>query len=174
MVFNFIKKKALKKIVESVKLSALSTDYTFEFRTVGIVLEKSEVGAIEKLVQQLQKIGVERHKIHVLVYDAETLVKDMSGVHSYKMSDFDQTGNSIKQEVKSFVEQPFDLLISYYTQDVAPLLWVTAKSVAKFKVGVSTVLNKVNHFSLDFAVLNAEDYMRNLNRYVEILKTKNN
>ncbi|MDR0227792.1 MAG: hypothetical protein LBI72_01795 [Flavobacteriaceae bacterium] len=174
MVFNFIKKKALRKVVESVKLSAISADYTFEFQTVGIVLEKSEVSAIDKLIQCLKKQGVERHKIQILVYDAETLVKDMQGVHSYKMTDFDQTGNSTKQEVNSFIEQPFDLLISYYTQDVAPLVWVTAKSAASFKVGVSAVLNKVNHFSLDFAALNAEEYMGNLNRYVEILKTKNN
>lgn len=169
-MFNLFKKKALKKAVDSIGLPALEPDFNFEFQTVGIVLEKNEVSAIDMLLNNLQKLGVELSKLQILVYDAESLVKEVQLANSYTLSDFDQSGQATKKEVVDFINKPFDLLISYYTSDVMPLVWVTANSRAKFKAGISSVTKKVNHFALDVLVMDAEKYIQNLIRYINILK----
>jgi hypothetical protein len=74
-----------------------------------------------------------------------------------------------KKEVDDFVNQEFDLLISYYDVEKSPLLLVTNLSKASFKVGFSSIDKRLNHFMID---TNAENYlvfMDELFRYLKIL-----
>ena len=55
---------------------------------------------------------------------------------SYTKTDFDWLGHCKSNEVTEFVDQSFDLLISYYKPNRYELKIVTAMSKAKFKVGI--------------------------------------
>lgn len=169
MVFNALKKKALKKAIAQAQLTALDPDYDYTFTTVGVVLEKREIVALEKMQQSLQKIGVKLENIDVLVYNAGGLVKNKRA-ESFHISDFNNSGTTDKKEICNFIEKPYDLLISYYTKDTAPLLWMTAQSKARFKVGISSIISKVNHFTLEVTTMDAKQNIENLIKYINNFK----
>lgn len=169
MIFNALKKKALKKAVVQTQLAALNPDYNYTFSTVGVVLEKGEVIALEKMQQSLQKIGVKLQNVDVLVYNAGASLKNVKA-ESFSLSDFDNSGNTDKKEIRNFIEKPYDLLISYYAKDAVPLLWVTSQSKARFKVGISPVVSKVNHFTLEVTAMDAKQNIENLIKYINNFK----
>lgn len=170
-MFSTFKKKTLRKAINQATLKGLASDFDFKPQTIGILIEKSEVSKVDELIQALRQSGVSTDQINVLVYTGLTKTKQLIDP-SFSMSDFTLTGDIHNQEVKNFIDQPFDLLINFYAKDIVPLLWVSAKSKAKFKVGVATVTPKINHFSLDIQELQATQYAKHLMNYITIFKTK--
>ena len=170
-MFSTFKKKTLKKAINHTALPGISSDFDGKPKTIGIVIEKSEVAKVDELIQTLREHGVLAERIHVLVYTGLTKAKQLSDP-SFSLSDFTLTGEVKSQAVNDFIAQPFDWLINFYAKDSVPLLWVSAKSKAKFKVGVATITPKINHFSLDIQELQASQYAKHLMNYITIFKTK--
>lgn len=170
-MFSTFKKKTLKKAINQATLKGVSSDFDGKPKTIGILIEKSEVAKVDELIQALRQGGVSADQIHVLVYTGLTKTKQLVDP-SFSLSDFTLTGEVKNPAVKDFIAQPFDWLINFYAKDSVPLLWVSAKSKAKFKIGVATITPRINHFSLDMQELQATQYAKHLMNYITIFKTK--
>lgn len=170
-MFSTFKKKTLKKEINKATVKGLALDFDFTLKTIGILIEKSEVSKVDEIIQELQQQGVETDQINVLVYTGLTKPKQLNEV-SFSMKDFTLGGDIHNQGVQDFIEKPFDLLINFYAKDSVPLLWISTKSKAKFKVGIAAVTPKINHFSLDIPALDARAYVKHLMNYITIFKTK--
>lgn len=170
-MFSTFKKKTLKKAINKATLKGMDSGYDFPLRTIGVLIEKSEVSKVDELIQSLRQNGASAEQIHVLVYTGLTKSKQLQDP-SFSLKDFSIIGDVQNQAVKNFIEQPFDLLINFYAKDIVPLLWVSAKSKAKFKVGIATVSPRINHFSLEMQELQATSYIKHLMDYITIFKTK--
>jgi|GEM_PF-2682226 len=170
-MFSTFKKKTLKKAINQATLKGMPSDFDGRPQTIGILIEKSEVAKVDELIQTLRQSGVTAEQIHVLVYTGLTKAKQLLDP-SFSLRDFTLTGDVRNQAVQDFIAQPFDWLINFYAKDIVPLLWVSAKSKAKFKIGVATITPKINHFSLDIQELQAAPYIKHLMNYITIFKTK--
>ena len=73
------------------------------------------------------------------------------------------------QEVNDFINQKFNLLISYYDVEKAILLKVTHDSKAQFKVGFSSIDKKLNHLMINTNAENHTVFVHELFRYLKIL-----
>ena len=72
---------------------------------------------------------------------------DVEETNGYKtITVYDVINNEI---VNQFVNENFDLLISYYDVEKTPLLQITNLSKAHFKVGFATIDKRLNHFIID-------------------------
>ncbi|MGG5506088.1 MULTISPECIES: DUF6913 domain-containing protein [unclassified Myroides] len=170
-MFSTFKKKTLRKAINKAVLKGLESNFDFSLKTIGILIEKSEVAKVDELIQALRQNWAAAKEIHVLVYTGLTKSKQLLDP-SFSMKDFTLIGDLHNQAAKKFMEQSFDLLINFYAKDIVPLLWVSSKSKAKFKVGLATVSPRINHFSLDMQELQATQYVKHLMNYITIFKTK--
>ncbi|HCQ14581.1 MAG TPA: hypothetical protein DIU01_15210, partial [Flavobacterium sp.] len=68
-----------------------------------------------------------------------------------------------------FTNASFDLLISYYDIEKAPLILVTNLSKANFKVGFASVDKRLNHFMIDTNAENYKVFIEELFKYLKIL-----
>lgn len=169
MWFNTLKKKAIRKSADNTILKAVPTDFNYEFKKVGIVIANDEAKVMSELLEVLEAKGIKKSQVQFLIYTSDS--KQSIGEESYfKVKDFNISGNTDKKEVLDFTKEQFDLLISYYIDDSAPLLWVTAKSQAKFKVGVTSLNTKGNHFSLEVAAIDVKSNVENLFKYIKVFK----
>ncbi|KUF44056.1 hypothetical protein AV926_11430 [Myroides marinus] len=168
MWFNTLKKRSLKKVVEKAKLNALPVDFKYEFKEIGIVIDKADARFIPDLIKAFEKRGVNSHKIKILIYTSENKKKLDQG--HFGLKDFTISGGTENIEVLDFIDKKFDLLISYYSVTTSPLIWVTAKSNAIFKVGVSDENTELNHFSLTLKTLEVEGFIENLFKYINVFK----
>ncbi|WP_010252934.1 DUF6913 domain-containing protein [Myroides injenensis] len=169
MVFNALKRKAIRKIVDKEVLLSVPQDYNYQLSQVGIVLEKGDEEGLAKMVSALNANGVKTDNITVLIFDSKNS-KQEQGDNFFRLRDFDSSGNMNKTQVLDFVNKPFDLLISYYKEDSAAMLWVTSKSKALFKTGIASVSSSVNHFNIDLHHMDGGNFIKLLFEYINIFK----
>ena len=72
-------------------------------------------------------------------------------------------------ERNDFINEKFDLLISYYDVEKAILLKITHNSKAQFKVGFSSVDKRLNHLMINTNAENYKVFVHELFRYLKIL-----
>lgn len=169
MFLNKIKDFWTKKIVKK-KLSNLRLTNSDSFvKKVGIVFDETYFFEKEELINELVKEGIAINNIQVLVFKNKIKKNENFEypVYTYKNLAWNATINL--PDFKNFVENDFDLLISYYDIEKTPLLLATYYAKSGFKVGFSSIDKRLNHFMID---TNAENHMifkEELFKYLKIL-----
>ncbi|WP_395044381.1 DUF6913 domain-containing protein [Flavobacterium sp.] len=169
MFLNKIKDFWTKKIVKKRLSNVKHLTSNNSIKKIGIIIDESYFNNIEALINELINNKIQAQDIQLLAF-REKIKKSESfdySVFSYKDLSWIATFN--KPEVNVFINQNFDLLISYYDLEKAPLLLVTSLSKARFKVGFSNIDKRLNQFMID---TNAENYIifiEELFKYLKIL-----
>ena len=161
---NFLTKKAVKKELVNFKLSY--EDY--KINNVGVVIDAVDINILNDIILDLIHKGIEKQDISILIY--KTGAKEEMEYPSFCFKDLSWSGTINKMEVNEFVNQSFDLLINYYDTEKAPLLLVSYRSKASFKVGFSSVDKRVNHLMISTEAKNHHLFLNELFKYLKILK----
>ena len=168
MFLNFLKKFLLKRKLKKALLSS-SADFSIEkIKTVGLVIDETYFTEKDKLIQDLIGQGIERQHISLLLYHDKEKRRDLSFT-SFSLKGVRWSGTIENQEILDFKAKNFDLLISYYDVEKAPLLLVTQRSKAGFKVGFSSIDKRLNHFSIETTAENSSVFIEELFKYLKIL-----
>ena len=162
---DFIVKKTLKK-----NLKNLENNFSVNaIQKIGLLIDATTFTETEQLIKELISIGFARDNIQTIVY-ADKVKKSEAG------SNFTFNANSIKwnaeileQEINSFINVEFDLLISFYDIERAILLKITHDSKAHFKVGFSSIDKRLNHFIINSSTDNHAVFVNELFKYLKLL-----
>ena len=162
---DFIVKKTLKK-----NLKNLENNFSVNaIQKIGLLIDATTFIETEQLIKELIAIGFARDNIQTIVY-ADKVKKSEAG------SNFTFNANSIKwnaeileQEINSFINLEFDLLISFYDIERAILLKITHDSQAHFKVGFSSIDKRLNHFIINSSTDNHAVFVNELFKYLKLL-----
>ncbi|MFI0490545.1 DUF6913 domain-containing protein [Flavobacterium sp.] len=169
MFLNYIKdfflKRILKNSLHNVKSSALGTP----IQTVGLLVDESYFFEKDNLVKELIANGILEKNIKIIAY-RDTLKKNETYSHpTFGMKDLNWKAEITNSEVNDFINQKFDLLISYYDVEKAILLNITHNSKAQFKVGFSLIDKRLNHLMINTNAENYKVFAHELFRYLRIL-----
>ncbi len=169
MFLKFIRDFSLKKIIKK-KLShykpVASPDVIY---TTGIIIDESYFADKEQLIRELMANGIDRNNIKTLSFKERVKPKEIVEYCHFTRKDISVTGNFDKPDVAEFINTPFDMLISYYDLEKPPLVLATLKSKAKFKVGFSSVDNRLNHFMISSQAEKYTEFVSELFKYLKIL-----
>ncbi|WP_245895548.1 DUF6913 domain-containing protein [Flavobacterium album] len=138
-------------------------------KTVGIVVDESYFLDKELLISELVNFGIDRNAIKTLSFKERVKPKEIVECCHFTRKDISVTGNFEKADVAEFIDTPFDMLISYYDVEKPPLVLATLKSKAKFKVGFSSVDNRLNHFMISSQAEKYTEFISELFKYLKIL-----
>ena len=169
MFIKLIKELSLKKILKSTLKPVKPTVLSSKIKTVGVLVDESYFSQKEELVNELIKGGIARDAIKLLVYRDKVKKNETFQVSTFSNKDMDWKGDFTPKFVNEFIETPFDLLISYYDLEKAPLLLVTHHSKALFRVGFSTVDKRLHHLMINTNAENHIVFVHELLRYLKIL-----
>lgn len=168
MFLNFIKKFLLKRKLKNAFL-VLTDSFSIEkIKTVGLIIDETYFNGKEQLLDELVVNGIERQDIEFLLYHDKDKKRDLNFT-SFSFKNVSWSGEISNQEVIDFKAKPFDLLISYYDIEKAPLLLVTQRSKAKFKVGFSNIDKRLNNFMIQTTAENSSAFIEELFKYLKIL-----
>ena len=73
---------------------------------------------------------------------------------------------SKSSEIEEFIDQPFDLLISYYKPNQLELNLVTASSKANFKIGITNEDSRLHDLTIDIEPSNTDVFKIELIKYL--------
>lgn len=169
MFIKYIKElsviKILKRNIHNVKPNALVK----KINTVGVLIDESYFEEKEALAKALVNQGINEMNIKFLIFKDKIKKSDVFFQPTFCNSDLSWSGVIKKDFVTEFMNQPFDLLISYYDIEKGPLLLVTHHSKALFKTGFSTVDKRLNHIMINTNAENYQVFIHELFRYLKIL-----
>ena len=162
---DFITKKIVKKRLLNVSLNASSSS----IKKVGIVFDESYFYEKEALINELILNGIKEENIEILVFKNAIKKNETFDYPNFSFKDISWSATFDKEEVNSFINKDFDLLISYYDTEKSALLLVTHSSKASFKVGFASVDKRLNHFMIATNAENFKVFMDELFKYLKIL-----
>ncbi len=169
MFLNQLKDFSTKKIVKSQLPDSGPAPSENKIKTIGILFDETYVARHQSLIDELAAAGISPNDISVLVFKDKIKRNESFEYPVFSHSDFSWTAKISHPEVRKFIAKPFDLLISYYDIEKAPLLLVSHLSKAGFKVGFTSVDKRVSHFMINTAAENYKVFSEEMIKYLKIL-----
>ncbi len=168
MFLNFIKdfflKRILKNNLHNVMISSASS-----IKTVGLLIDESYFFEKDALVKELKANGILEDDVKLIVYKDKLRKNEIYSLPTFSIKHLDWKAEITYPATNDFINEKFDLLISYYDVEKAILLKITHNSKAKFKVGFSSVDKRLNHLMINTNAENYKVFVHELFRYLKIL-----
>lgn len=170
MFLKYIKDYFLKRILKKNLQNVKSTSPAVLIQTVGLLIDESYFFEKEALVEELKANGILENNIKLIVYRDKLKKNESYSQPTFSIKHLNWKAEIINPEVNDFINERFDLLISYYDVEKAILLNITHNSKASFKVGFSSVDKRLNHLMINTNAENHIVFVHELFRYLKILK----
>ncbi len=139
------------------------------FRRLECWLTKAIFNEKEALVGELVVNGFSGNNIKIIVYRDKLKKNETYSQPTFSTKHLNWKTEITNPIVNDFINEKFDLLISYYDVEKAILLNITHNSKALFKVGFSSVDKKLNHLMINTNAENYKVFVHELFRYLKIL-----
>lgn len=169
MFIKYIKEISIKKILKSSLHNVKPSVATAPIQTIGILIDESYFYDKEQLKQELVLNGIKENNIKMIVFKDKIKKNETFSDPTFSNKEMNWKGDLLPDFVTEFTKTPFDMLISYYDTEKAPLLLTTHHSKALFKVGFSTVDKRLNHLMINTNAENYKVFVHELFRYLKIL-----
>ncbi|MFE3867174.1 DUF6913 domain-containing protein [Flavobacterium sp. LS2P90] len=170
MFLNYIKdfyaKKKIKNSLHNLKGNILSVG----IQTVGLLIDASHFSEKEALIKELTANGIPEKNIKIIVYKDRFKLNEANSQLGFSDKHLNWKGEITNPNVNDFINEKFDLLISFYDVEKAILMLVTHNSKAAFKVGFSSIDKRLNHLMIDTNVKNYKVFTAELFRYLKLFK----
>lgn len=169
MFYRKIKEFFLKKIINKGLLTYKLENSNEKIQSVGILIDISESSYNEVFLKALKNVDADFKSIKTLVFKDKIKKKEVVQEPFFTLKNFGITGKVSKSEVQEFINNPFDLLINFYDEPKPALDFVAKKSKSKFKVGFSSVDERINHLIISSTMQNEEEFISEMIKYLRIL-----
>lgn len=169
MFWNKIKEFWVKKIVKKKLLNVKHLATNSTIKKVGILFDETYFYEKDALLAELIMNGILLEDISLLVFKNVVKKNEILDNPFFSYKDISWIATIDKKEVTEFIQQDFDLLISYYDTEKSALLLVTNLSKATFKVGFATIDKRLNHFMVNTIAENYKVFVSELFKYLKIL-----
>jgi hypothetical protein len=169
MFLKYIKDYFLKRILKNNLQNVKSISSAVSIQTVGLLIDESYFFEKEALVKELIANGILENNIKLIVYRDKLRKNEIYSQPTFSIKHLNWKAEITNPIVNDFINEKFDLLISYYDVEKAILLNITHNSKALFKVGFSSVDKRLNHLMININAENYTVFVHELFRYLKIL-----
>jgi hypothetical protein len=138
-----------------------------EIKTVGI-LTTDEISKWVNIKEEVEKI-LNLRNAKIYSFRPHKKHQEVSFKH-FSEKDFSWNGHIHQPNFKSFIEEPFDLLIGYFDKKNLYLESAVLNSNAKFKAGISKVNQQLYDIEISEVPSKTDTFFLELKRYLKILK----
>lgn len=169
MFLNYIKDYFLKRILKNSLQNVKSISSEVSIQTVGVLIDESYFSEKDALVKELIANGILESNIKIIVYKDKLKKNEAYSQPTFSIKHLNWKAEITNPTVTDFINEKFDLLISYYDVERAILLNITQNSKSRFKVGFSSVDKRLNHLMINTNAENYKVFVHELFRYLKIL-----
>ncbi len=170
MILKAFREKSNQKFISHLLKSRNAVVSTKKIESVGVIIDASEFSDIEVFKVYFNEMGVQLPKIKIIVFVEDEKKTDQLWGNYFSKNDFGWSGSIKHNELQTFLDTPFDALVSYYEGDALELKLITAASKANFKIGLSGVDDRLFDFILDVSTNDFGVFKTELKKYLTILK----
>ena len=166
MFFKQFRTLSLQKNITLILKSRIKNFKSSKVNSIGIIFDYDSYYNYDFFRNLIKDLGIKDNKIRFIAKIDLEKNKPNSWDSFFSLDNFDWLGRSKSVDVDVFVEQPFDLLISYYKPNQPELNFVTARSKANFKIGITNEDSRLHDLTIDIEPENIDTFKIELIKYL--------
>jgi len=170
MILKGFKEKSNQKFINKLVGSRTTEISSKRIESVGIVLNMSEYDDFETFRIFFEGLKLHPNKIKIVGFVEDPKLIELSRELLFSVKQIGWKGKIKNDELKSFLNTPFDALVSYYRNNNLELDLITAHSKANFKVGISNTDERLHDLILDVQPNQFNVFKQEFIKYLTILK----
>ncbi|MCB0438816.1 MAG: hypothetical protein KDD20_08755 [Mangrovimonas sp.] len=170
MFLKAFKEKSNKKIINSLLNSREVFVDSSKVEHLGVLLNVGESNDFEAFRKLADEMNILPNKLKIVAFSNNDKSESNFWDTCFTPKDFGWSGTTSNRELKTFLETSFDVLISYYAEDLLELKMITAQSQAKFKVGIFQKDDRLNDLIIKTPVNQFGLFKKELIKYLTIFK----
>ncbi|WP_114903733.1 hypothetical protein [Kordia sp. SMS9] len=158
-------KSAKKALTQKLHKTTTKEVEATPIQTIGLIINADITDNVTYIVQSLQfNVAVD------VLYYHKNAQKNREVNHPvFYDKDFGWKGKAKTEELAQFLSKPFDLLISYYSDNIVALQLASGLQAATFKVGITGCDQKIHDVIIQTKEEDIATFAKELHRYLQIL-----
>lgn len=168
MFFNYFKDYFLKKKLKNYLSNVADVTSDNKVQTVGILVDETAFFQTVALKEALIKADFLEKNIAIIAFNANTKKNQLSNYPVFSWEHINWSFQIQETSVLDFIQNPFDVLVSYYDTNNSFLQWITYQSKASFKVGFFSVDKRLNHVLIDTVTQNHKQFVQEFVRILHL------
>ncbi|GGG42955.1 DUF6913 domain-containing protein [Bizionia arctica] len=169
MILKGLKEKSIKKNLTTILNNRETHFNNNKIESLGVILNAEETTDFEAIETFAKTLNLSPNKLKIIAFTELTKEITCTWENCFNPKDFTWNGKINNLELKSFLDTKFDLLISYYANDVSELKYLTSASNAHFKVGIFQKDSRLNDLIIKTDFNNLEAFKVELKKYLTVL-----
>ena len=170
MILKRFKEKSNQKFINKLIDFRVPEISSNKIESVGIIVNLSEFDDFEIFRIFFEELNLNPNKIKIAGFTDDPKLVEFSNELLYSEKQIGWRGKVKNNELQTFLNTPFDVLISYYKNDNLELNLISALSKANFKVGISNNDERLHDLILEVDTKEIDIFKQEFIKYLTILK----
>jgi len=166
MFFKQFRTLSLQKNITLILKSRIKNFQSGKVNSIGVIFDYDSYYNYDFFRNLIKDLGVNDTKVRFIAKVDLKKNKPNSWDSFFSLDNFDWLGRPKSVEIEEFVEQPFDVLISYYKPNQLELNLVTARSKANFKIGITNEDSRLHDLTIDVEPSDTDVFRTELIKYL--------
>jgi hypothetical protein len=166
MFFKQFRTLSLQKNITLILKSRIKNFQSGKVNSIGVIFDYDSYYDYDFFRNLIKDLGVMDTKVRFIAKVDLEKNKPNSWDSFFSLDNFDWLGRPKSVEIEEFVEQPFDVLISYYKPNQLELNLVTARSKANFKIGITNEDSRLHDLTIDVEPSDTDVFRTELIKYL--------
>ena len=169
MILKGFKEKSNKKYLNKLLLERQMPVTNSSIDSLGVILNIDEIDDFDLFNSLAKLLKVKSNKLKIIAFSQSKKEDLNTWDDCFNPKDFGWKGAIKNPELQEFLKNKFDVLVSYYTTDTLELKLITAKSKAKFKIGILQSDERINDLIIKTNLKEFDLFKSEAFKYLKIL-----
>ncbi|MCA0133071.1 DUF6913 domain-containing protein [Winogradskyella alexanderae] len=170
MILKAFKTKSNQKYVNSLLQNRKAMVNGNKVRTIGVLLHDNEFSEFEVFRAYFEELNLTSPKHKIIAFTLDDKFESSQWESYFSPKDFGWKGKINNIDLQSFINENYDVLISYYKTNNVFLNLITAASKANLKVGLNRLDERLFDLIIDIEPKDFKTFKVEFRKYLKILK----
>lgn len=169
MILKGFKEKSNKNYIDSQSKNRVVSPSNTKVNRIGILFNTEELINVPIFNGLAEGLNIKKENIEIIAFKSQINKDEDVFSPTYTLKHLGWKGTIKEPTLKKFLNTEFDLLISYYKNDITPLKLLTVASKSKFKVGILETDERINDLIIKTEIDDFKTFTSELKKYLNIL-----
>lgn len=169
MILKAFKEKSNRKYVNKLLAARKPIVNANKVKTIAVLLNKDEFDDFEVFRKYFKELGLTSPKHKIIAFTSDDKFESSQWETYFSPKDFGWKGKINNIDLQTFIDEEYDVLISYYKAEGLQLNHITAASNANLKVGLAREDERLYDLIIDIQPKDINIFKTEFKKYLNIL-----
>ena len=169
MILKAFKEKSNQKYVNKLLSARKAAVNNNKVKLIAILFNASEFKDFEVFRNYFKELNLTSPKHKIVAFTKDDKYEGSQWETYFSPKHFGWKGKINNIDSQAFIDEPFDVLVSYYKTETPELDLITAASKANLKVGLSRKDERLYDLIIDIDPKDVKTFKNELKKYLNIL-----